>query len=195
MSKKIKVKKVIHLIPITKITIIIINDFKESINKSFDEAKDNIKKSLDESKNQIPRINNCKQLSRTITPNCKRDFRRLYRLTKRSNQLTSISMEVIYESFDGLVTNWSSSPESVTKTYARFVSNFADNAVSSIRLSNNIIFSNMDSWKTVLQQAKDSSRHLSNMGVNTAKTFEQNTKEVTATAKDAQVDNTTRQQQ
>ena len=33
------------------------NDFKESVNRSLDEAKDNIRKSLDESKNQIPRIN------------------------------------------------------------------------------------------------------------------------------------------
>ncbi len=33
------------------------NDFKETVNRSFDEAKDNIRKSLDESKNQIPRIN------------------------------------------------------------------------------------------------------------------------------------------
>ena len=52
--------KVTHITPITKITILttIHNDFKESVNRSLDEAKDNIKKSIDESKNQIPRINN-----------------------------------------------------------------------------------------------------------------------------------------
>ena len=57
--------------------------------------------------------------------------------------------------------------------------------MSAIRLTNNMIFSNMDSWKTVLQQAKDNSKHLSNMGVNTAKTFEQNSRQLTAAAKDA----------
>jgi hypothetical protein len=31
-----------------------------------------------------------------------------------------------------------------------------------------------------LQQAKDNSKHLSNMGVNTAKTFEQNSRQLTA---------------
>ena len=52
--------KVTHITPITKITILttIHNDFKESVNRSLDEAKDNIRKSIDESKNQIPRINN-----------------------------------------------------------------------------------------------------------------------------------------
>ena len=88
------------------------------------------------------------------------------------------------ESFNGLVTRFSS-PDAATKAYARFVSNVADNTVSAIRLTNNMIFSNLDSWKTVMQQAKDNSKHLSNMGVNTAKTFEQNSRQLTAAAKDA----------
>ena len=61
----------------------------------------------------------------------------------------------------------------------------ADNTVSAIRLTNNMIFSNLDSWKSVMQQAKDNSKHLSNMGVNTAKTFEQNSRQLTSAAKDA----------
>jgi hypothetical protein len=77
------------------------------------------------------------------------------------------------------------SPDSIAKAYTKFVSNVADNTVSAIRLTNNVIFSNLDSWKTVMQQAKDNSRHLSNMGVNTAKTFEQNSRQLTAAAKDA----------
>ena len=88
------------------------------------------------------------------------------------------------ESFNGIVTRFSS-PDAATKAYARFVSNVADNTVSAIRLTNNMIFSNLDSWKSVMQQAKDNSKHLSNMGVNTAKTFEQNSRQLTAAAKDA----------
>jgi hypothetical protein len=57
--------------------------------------------------------------------------------------------------------------------------------VSAIRLTNNIIFSNLDSWKSVMQQAKDNSKHLSNLSVNTAKTFEQNSRQLTSAAKDA----------
>jgi ABC-type transporter Mla subunit MlaD len=55
-----------------------------------------------------------------------------------------------------------------------------------------MIFSNLDSWKSVLEQAKDNSKHISNLSVNTAKTFEQNSREINAAAKSAaQVDNTT----
>jgi hypothetical protein len=36
-----------------------------------------------------------------------------------------------------------------------------------------------------MQQAKDNSKHISKMGVNTAKTFEQNSRQLTSAAKDA----------
>ena len=70
-------------------------------------------------------------------------------------------------------------------SYTRFVRNVADNTVSSIRLSTNVIFSTLDAWKPVLQQAKDVSRHVSNTGVNAARTFEQNSRQLAAEFKDA----------
>jgi hypothetical protein len=63
-------------------------------------------------------------------------------------------METYNESFAGLVTIFVS-PNSMVKAYTRCVSNFADNAVSSMRVANNMIFSNLDSWKSGLQQVKD----------------------------------------
>ena len=70
------------------------------------------------------------------------------------------------------------------RAYTRFVSNVADNTVSTIRLSNNVIFSTLDAWKPVLQQAKDVSKHISNTGVNTARVFEQNSRQIAANVKD-----------
>jgi hypothetical protein len=40
-----------------------------------------------------------------------------------------------------------------------------------------------------MQQAKDNSKHLSNLSVNTAKTFEQNSRELTAAVQDARRNN------
>jgi hypothetical protein len=54
-----------------------------------------------------------------------------------------------------------------------------------MRLSNNIIFSNLDSWKSGLQQARDNSRHIFNQNVNAAKTFEHNSREINSAVKDA----------
>ncbi len=50
----------------------------------------------------------------------------------------------------------------------------------------------MDSWKSVLQQAKDNLRRLSNLSVNAAKIFEQNSKQITqVTAQSIQTNNDT----
>ena len=65
------------------------------------------------------------------------------------------------------------SPDVITKAYTRFVSNLADNTVSTIRFTNNMIFSNLDACKPVFQRAKDNSKHFANIRVNTAKIFEQ----------------------
>jgi hypothetical protein len=53
-----------------------------------------------------------------------------------------------------------------------------------MRLSNNMIFSTLDSWKSGLQQAKDNSRHIFNQNVNAAKTFEHNSREINSAVKD-----------
>ena len=151
------------------------NDFRESVNRSLDEAKNSIKKSLDESKNQIPRYNSivnsyqeqslqtAKEISEEYIDSQKQVIRSLQSAWRPYN-----------ESINGFITKWSSSsssPDSITEAYTKFVSNIADSTVSAVRLANCIMFSNLDSMKSVFQQAKDNSKHLSNLSVNTAKTF------------------------
>ncbi len=165
------------------------NNIKESINKSFDETKNNIQRSIDESRNQIPRYNTIVNSYQEQSLQAAKEISEDYIESQKSviNSLQSV-WKPYSESYNGMVTSFSS-PDAITKAYTRFVSNFADNAVSAIRLTNNIIFSNMDSWKSVLHQAKDNSRHFSNVNVNTAKTFEQNSKEIAAAAKESTSNN------
>jgi hypothetical protein len=160
-------------------------DFKESINRSLDEAKDNIKRSIDESKNQIPKYNNIVNSYQEQSLQTAREISEDY-IDSQKEIISSLqsAWRPINENYSSMVTSFAS-PDSIAKAYTKFVSNVADNTVSAIRLTNNMIFSNLDSWKTVMQQAKDNSRHLSNIGVNTAKTFEQNSRQLTSAAKDA----------
>ena len=161
------------------------NDFKESVNRSLDETKHNINRSIDESKNQIPRYNTIVNSYQEQSLQTAKEISENYIESQKSiiNSLQS-SWKPYNESFTGLVNSWNS-PDSVVKAYSRFVSNIAGNAVSAMRLANNMIFSNLDSWKSGLQQAKDNSRHIFNQNVNAAKTFEHNTKEVASAVKDA----------
>jgi len=161
------------------------NDFKESVNRSLDEAKDNIKRSIDESKNQIPKYNNIVNSYQEQSLQTAKEISEDY-IDSQKEIISSLqsAWRPINENYSSMVTSCAS-PDSITKAYTKFVSNWADNAVSAIRLTNNIIFSNLDSMKSAMQQAKDNSKHLSNLSVNAAKTFEQNSKEIGTAVKDA----------
>ena len=155
-------------------------DFKESINRSLDETKHNINRSIDESKNQIPRYNTIVNSYQEQSLQAAKEISEEYIESQKAiiSSLQS-AWKPYSESYNGMVNSFSS-PDSIVKAYSRIVSNVADNAVSALRVTNNMIFSNLDSWKSVIEQAKDNSKHISNLSVNTAKTFEQNSREIHA---------------
>ena len=161
------------------------NDFQESVNQSFDETKDNIKKSIDESRKQIPRINDSVNNYQEQSLQTAKDISEEYLDSQKEvvNSLQS-AWRPYTDIMNGFVTNFCT-PDAAVNAYTRFVSNVADNTVSAIRLSNNVVFSTLDAWKPLLQQAKDVSRHISNTGVNTARVFEQNSRQIAAEVKDA----------
>ena len=160
------------------------NDYNDSINRSFDETKDNIKKSLDESKNQIPRINSLVNSYQEQSLQTAKEISEEY-LDSQKEVVNSIqsAWRPFNEIYNGLVTNFFT-PDAAVKAYTTYVSNVADNAVSVIRLSNNVIFSTLEAWGPALQQVKDVSRHISNTGVNTVRVFEQNSRQVAADVHD-----------
>jgi hypothetical protein len=160
------------------------NDFQESVNQSFDETKDNIKKSIDESRKQIPKINDIVNSYQEQSLQTAKEISEEYIDSQKQvvNSLQS-AWRPYNEIYNGLVTNFFT-PDAAVKAYTTFVSNVADNTVSAMRLSNNVIFSTLDTWKPALQQAKDVSRHISNTGVNTARVFEQNSRQLAANVKD-----------
>ena len=153
------------------------NDFKESVNRSLDETKHNINRSINESKNQIPHYNTIVNSYQEQSLQTAKEISEAFIDSQKSiiNSLQS-AWKPFNESYNGMVSSFAS-PDSMVKAYSRCVSNFADNAVSAMRLSNNIIFSNLDSWKSGLQQAKDNSKHIFDQNVNAAKTFEHNSRD------------------
>src|SRR5919112_1798496 len=161
------------------------NDISESINRSLDQTKDNINRSIEESRNQIPRYNNIVNSYQEQSLQTAQEISEQYIESQKEviNSLQS-AWRPYSESYSSLVTSFAS-PDSMTKAYTKFVSSFADNAVSAIRLTNNMIFSNLDSWKSGLQQARDSAKQLSNLNVNAARTFENNSRQMASAVSDA----------
>src|SRR5215210_4332182 len=154
------------------------NDIKESINSSLDQTKDNINRSIEESRNQIPRYNNIVNDYQEQSLQTAKEISEQY-IESQKSVISSLqsAWRPYSESYTSLISSFAS-PDSMTQTYTKFVSSFADNALSAIRLTNNMIFSNLDSWKSGLQQAKDNAKHLSNINVNAARTFENNSRQI-----------------
>src|SRR6478736_6097187 len=160
-------------------------DFNESVNRVLDQTKDNINRSIEESRNQIPHYNNIVNSYQEQTLQAVKEITENFIESQKSiiNSFQS-AWRPFNQNYNTTVNTWNST-EAVANAYSRLVSAYADNAVTYLRTTNSIIFSNMDTMKSALQQTKDNSKHIFNQNVNVAKTFEQNTRDLVAAAQDA----------
>jgi hypothetical protein len=141
------------------------------IDRALDETKDNIRKTIDDARSQIPRYTQAVNDYQEQTIQAAREIADSY-LESQKKIIDSFQSAWGPYTENLFRTNWMS-PRSIAELYANIVSSFANNMITAIRLTNNMIFANMDAFKTPVQQAKDSTKELSRIGVNTAKTFEQ----------------------
>lgn len=68
------------------------------------------------------------------------------------------------------------------------ISSFANNMIAATRLVNNMMFANMEAFKTIMQQTRDNAKELSRINVNTAKSLQQTSSD---TARNVGQDNST----
>lgn len=146
------------------------------VNRSLDETRDNIRRSIDESRSQIPRYTQAISDYQEQTIQAAREIADNY--VESQKQIINSFQSVLTpygENVNDITANWATlfSPRRVSEVYANIVSNFANNVITATRVTNNMIFGNMEAFKTSLQQAKDSAKEFSRIGVNVAKTFEQ----------------------
>ena len=157
-------------------------EFNESVNRALDQTKNNINRSIEESRNQIPHYNNIVNSYQEQTLQAVKEISENYIESQKSIINSFQSAWGPYQQNINTTVNTWNSPEAVANAYSRLVSTYADNAVTYLRTTNNIIFSNIESMKSVMQHAKDNSKQIFNQNVNAAKTFEQNSKELSRAA-------------
>jgi hypothetical protein len=155
---------------------------QQSLNRALDQTRDNIKRSTDEARREIPRYTQAVNDYQEQTIQASREMADNYIESQKQiiNSLQSAWVPQIEEANKVFSSNWIS-PRYLIEIYANMVSNFADNMIAATRLVNNIIFANLDAFKTSIQQAKDNVKELSRIGVNNARTFEQTSRDTTAT--------------
>jgi hypothetical protein len=149
-----------------------------AVNRALDGTKDSIRRSMDEARSQIPRhtqsVNDYQEQTIQAAREIADNFLETQKEIINSLQAAWVPYaESMYERFYA----YCMSPRRMTEAYTRMVSSFADNMNTAIRAANNIVFTNMDAFKTSIQQARDNARELSRIGVNAARTFEQTSRD------------------
>jgi len=146
---------------------------QQAVSRALDETKDNIRKTTDEARSQIPRYTQAVNDYQEQTIQATREIADTYVDSQKEiiNSLQSVWVPQIENANRAFWSNYLS-PRTITETYARMVSSFADNTIAATRLVNNTIFANMEAFKTSMQNAKDNAKEFSRLGVNAAKTLE-----------------------
>jgi hypothetical protein len=160
-------------------------DFNESVNRALDQTKDNINRSIEESKKQIPQYNNIANSYQEQTLQAAREITEHFIESQKTIIKSIQSAWAPYQQNFNNKVNSCMSPEAATNAYSRFISNVADNTISALRNTNNLVFASLDAYKTTVQHAKDTTKQIFDINTKAAQTFEHNSREVARTTQDA----------
>jgi gas vesicle protein len=154
-----------------------ISEQNNAIDRALDETRDNIRRTVDESRREIPRntqaINDYQEHTLQSSKEIADSYLESQKEIIKSYQSTWVPyIENMYNTWN----NWAS-PQRAAEIYARTVSNFADNVVATSRIANNTLFANLGAYKTFVQREKDDVKEFSRIAANTARTFENNSRE------------------
>jgi len=156
----------------------LLSEQRHSVERAIDETKDNLKKTIDEARREIPRNTEAINDYQEHTLQTTKEITDSYLDSQKEVIKSFQSLWVPYVESVRTVfwDNWAS-PQRITEVYARTVSNCADNAVATTRIANNAVFANMGAFRTFIDREKNDVKELSRIATNTAKTFEQTTRD------------------
>ncbi len=157
---------------------------QQSVNRALDETKNNIRRATDEARKDIPRYTQVVSDYQEQTIQAAREIADNYLESQKEiiNSLQSAWLPQIEAANRVFTSNWMVSPRHLADNYARIVSSFADNTVVPTRLVNNTIFANLEAFKTSVQNARDNAKEFSRIGVNSARTLEQTSRDTARVA-------------
>jgi hypothetical protein len=153
---------------------------QHSVNKALDETRNNIRRATDEARKDIPRYTQAANEYQEQTIQTAREIADNFLESQKEivNSLQSVWVPAVENAY-GVFWNYWMSPRKATDAYARAISSVTDNTVAAARIVNNTIFSNLDAFKTSIQNARDNLKEVSRIGANAARAFEQTSRDTT----------------
>jgi vacuolar-type H+-ATPase subunit H len=140
-------------------------DQQHSVNRALDETKNNIRRATDEARKDIPRYTQAANEYQEQTIQTAREIADNFLESQKEiiNSVQSSWVPAVENAYSVFWNHWISS-RLTTDIYARTVSNIADNTIATTRLVNNTVFSNLDAFKTCVQNTRDNAKEFSRIG-------------------------------
>lgn len=154
--------------------------FQESVNTSLNQTKENVRKSIDEARTRIPQytdaVKNYQEQALESTEKMVEDY---VEAEKSIINAVFDSAVPYYENVQRMYNYWLS-PRIPTEIWTRSVSNIAENISVATRISNDILFGNIDAMGRAFERAKQHTEELSRINVDNAKTIANTARETAA---------------
>ena len=148
-----------------------VQDFQHTLHSSLDTTKENVKKSIDEARTQIPRYTNVvKNYQEQVLQSTGKMVEDYVEAQKSVINSVFNSAAPYYENVNRMFNYWYS-PRVPAEVWARAVSNVAENVSAATRISNDILFGNLDAFGTAFERVQRQTEELSRINVNNAKTI------------------------
>jgi hypothetical protein len=153
---------------------------QHSVNKALDQTKANIRMATDEARREIPRYTQAVNEYQEQTIEAVREIADSY-IESQKQIINSFQLAWLpqVEAANKVINASWASPRHFADNYAKVVSTLADNTMVATRLVNNTIFANLETFKTSVQNARDNAKEFSRIGVNSARTVEQASRDTT----------------
>jgi hypothetical protein len=155
-----------------------LSEQNDAVDRALDETRNNIRRTVDEAKREIPRNTQAINDYQEHTLQASKEIVHSYLESQKEiiQSFQSIWVPYIENTYGAFWNNWVS-PRRAAEIYARTVSNFADNVMATTRIANNTLFANIDAYKAFVQREKDDVKEFSRIAANTARTFENTSRE------------------
>ena len=159
---------------------VVAQDFQHTLHRSLDETKENVKKSIDEARTQIPRfthvVTNYQEQVLQSTGKMVEDY-----VEAQKSVMNAVfnSANPYYENANRVFSYWFS-PRVSAEIYARLVSNIVENVSASARISNDILFGNIEALGNDFERAQRHTKEFTRINADTAKAIENTARETAA---------------
>ena len=149
----------------------------QEFKRSLDETKKNVRKSIDEARKQIPHYSNVIKNNQEQALESTGKMVEEYIEAQKSVIDSFFSTSAAYYENATRIFNYWYSPKVPAEIWARSVSNITENTLAATRITNDILYGNINIFGNAFERAQRHTEELTKINVNNAKTIANTAKE------------------